>query len=961
MIRNNLIFFILIFIAGVHGFSQPVTNAGTDFWIAFQPNGATCTCIVVINSPNVCTGNISSIASSYSQDFTVTPGISTEITLPAWAYTTKGITNKGFHLVTDLPVTIDCFNFSNEYWSTDSYLALPVEALGEEYYVMSYGKGSMVSVVATQDSTHVSIHFKAISKTENVVLNKGQAYLTNEKNTDITGSTVMADHPVAVFGSDVLANIPDTCTAADHLVEEMMPVETWGKDFFTVSLGGSDLDEDYFRILAKNDGTIVKINDSPVATISKGSYYEIYMSGTNTIRTSNPVMVAQFAKSFQCSGSKGDPFMMLIPPRQQYIMEYQMGTIHEFNQNWVNIIASPNAMGAIYLDGILMPSSVFSEIGSSGYFWARDSLNSGAHTFLCTAPFQLFSYGWEPYNSYGHPAGGGRSPLALVANIVLAPDSALGYLNVTNLCFTATVTDISDMPLKGIMLDFKIHGMGDILKNIYTDSLGQARFCYTRTGNVPGMDSIFAEISDLPSTTSRAYWVICTQPVAAGSIGNSQSSCVSFTPDPILNITTPSGYTGELEYRWQKSIVDGSTGFMDIPASDTPSYSPSFISQATWFRRLSRVKCTTDWPAEGISNVVDIIINSQFTPGITVSVSPNPYCEGKLATITAAGSYGGNNPGYQWILNGTPAGTDTSLFSWVPSPGDSIRCIFSSSLTCVTVNPVSSTSIIMNPDLTHPAGISISATPNPFCSGSMVTLTASPVNGGLQPSCQWRINGIVTGADSPSYSYAPSTNDQVDCLLTSDLDCVSGNPVLSPPLTMTGTNVVAKFSVTPVETSITFPLITFTDESSGTTNCRIDWGDGTVTPCDSIHHLYLNTGTFTIKEFVQNAEGCSDSSLAQVTIGEEYNLYIPNAFTPNGDGLNDVFRPTFKGGGTFSMRIFNRNGEEIFYTDDPVNGWDGRYNGELCPEGNYVYKIEFSDGANPGKKIFSGLVYLLKN
>ncbi|TRZ69755.1 MAG: hypothetical protein D4R97_09460, partial [Bacteroidetes bacterium] len=151
-----------------------------------------------------------------------------------------------------------------------------------------------------------------------------------------------------------------------------------------------------------------------------------------------------------------------------------------------------------------------------------------------------------------------------------------------------------------------------------------------------------------------------------------------------------------------------------------------------------------------------------------------------------------------------------------------------------------------------------------------------------------------------------------------------------------------------------------TDESTGATNCHIDWGDGTITGCDSIHHFYLTTGTFTIKEVVGNDAGCSDSSFAHVMIRPEYSLYIPNAFTPDGDGLNDVFRITYKGVENSSLRIFNRFGEEIFSTDDPISGWDGRFKGQLCPDGAYVYKIEFTDGTAGEKKLFSGLVYLLR-
>ena len=966
MIRNNLLFVILILIISFQGFSQHVTNIGTDFWVAFQPNQDACFLYIIINSEYSSSGNISSTYDAYSQDFTVTPGTETLITIPSSFCQSKGTTNKGIHIVSDLPVSVEGLNFSIQPLTTDAYLALPVNALGKVYYIMSYagpdfGSASMLSVVSTHDGTNVSIFHKATNQTEQIVLNRGEAFLTSDFEKDITGSRVQADYPVVVFGLNILINIPTGCYAMDHLVEEMMPIQTWGKEFFTVSLGGRQLDVDVFRILAKDNGTTVKINDSTVAMLNSGGFYETELSGNNFICTSRPVIVAQFAKGADCAGTDGtgDPFMMLIPPRQQYMTSFRIGNINYFT-DWVNIVASPNAIGNIYEDGILISPSLFSEIGSSGYYAARFSITKGSHSFTGNEPFEVFSYGWKPYTSYGFPAGTSLSPLANVSKITLIPDSAYGFLNITNMCFTATVKDITNAPLEGIMVDFRIHGMGDILKNSYTDNQGNVQFCYTRTGNVPGMDSIYAEVSDLRSTTSRAYWVTCTEPGNSGSIGNPQSACDSFTPEPILNITTPSGYTGPLEYRWQQSTTDGSTGFSDIPASDSSGYSPGLLTQSTWFRRLSRVTCTSGWPAAGISNVVDMIILDNFTPEITVSPAANPYCIGSQVTISANGVNGGTLPVYQWILNGSAAGNDIASFTWFPSPGDSIRCVFTSNLACVTINPVSSALIIMNPDLSHPAGITISASPNPFCKGQMVTFTTAPVNGGTDPSYQWLINGIDSGPDSSSWSFAPSGNDVVDCRLTSNLGCVSGNPVVSLPVTLMESIAISKFSVKPVDTTINFPRITFTDESIGVTDCHIDWGDGTITGCDSIHHFYLTTGTFTIKEVVGNDAGCSDSSFAQVVIRPEYSLYIPNAFTPNGDGLNDVFRPTYEGVENFSLTIFSRSGEEIFSTDDPVSGWDGRFRGQLCPEGAYVYKIEFTDAVAREKKVFSGLVYLLR-
>lgn len=104
-------------------------------------------------------------------------------------------------------------------------------------------------------------------------------------------------------------------------------------------------------------------------------------------------------------------------------------------------------------------------------------------------------------------------------------------------------------------------------------------------------------------------------------------------------------------------------------------------------------------------------------------------------------------------------------------------------------------------------------------------------------------------------------------------------------------------------------------------------------------------GSYWVKVTV---DGCSNTDT--ITVTEDCVMDVPNAFTPNGDGINDYFmpRPTMaKGMTSFSMDIYNRWGQQIFGTDNiEGRGWDGRFNGTMQPEGVYIYKIEatFKDG-----------------
>jgi len=91
--------------------------------------------------------------------------------------------------------------------------------------------------------------------------------------------------------------------------------------------------------------------------------------------------------------------------------------------------------------------------------------------------------------------------------------------------------------------------------------------------------------------------------------------------------------------------------------------------------------------------------------------------------------------------------------------------------------------MIVNPVL--PVSVSIAASANPVCEGIPVTFTATPTNGGSSPAYQWRVNGINVGANNPVYTYTPVNGDVITCILTSNVDCPTGNPATSNAIIMT--------------------------------------------------------------------------------------------------------------------------------------------------------------------------------
>ena len=136
-----------------------------------------------------------------------------------------------------------------------------------------------------------------------------------------------------------------------------------------------------------------------------------------------------------------------------------------------------------------------------------------------------------------------------------------------------------------------------------------------------------------------------------------------------------------------------------------------------------------------------------------------------------------------------------------------------------------------------------------------------------------------------------------------------------------------------------------TNCSQNATQYHWDFGDGATSQIENPNHFYNTSGLKYITLTAINDYDCVDSITHSVMVYECPIIYIPNSFTPNGDGLNDTFLPicTYVKENGYSMRIFNRWGQEIFYSTDYNYGWDGNYNGVPAPSGTYSYIIIYEN------------------
>jgi gliding motility-associated-like protein len=137
--------------------------------------------------------------------------------------------------------------------------------------------------------------------------------------------------------------------------------------------------------------------------------------------------------------------------------------------------------------------------------------------------------------------------------------------------------------------------------------------------------------------------------------------------------------------------------------------------------------------------------------------------------------------------------------------------------------------------------------------------------------------------------------------------------------------------------------VNFFNLSSNGYSYEWSFGDGYGSTLYEPTHSYEQMGLYTVCLKTTNFQGCSDVICKNINVDSDWTLYVPDAFTPNDDNINDIFHAYGTNIKNFHMDIFDRWGEKIFTSDDIHDGWDGTYKGKLVKDDVYVWKINFTD------------------
>lgn len=390
-----------------------------------------------------------------------------------------------------------------------------------------------------------------------------------------------------------------------------------------------------------------------------------------------------------------------------------------------------------------------------------------------------------------------------------------------------------------------------------------------------------------------------------------------------------------------------------ICAGGTAILVPSGTNFFTWTPTIGSVSTTgvltispsttqnlilTGTDGNGCSISQTVVVSVQPIPIVQLSLSDNEICIGESITASVSGA-----AFYTWTQ---PVFVDNTLVSQAATPQtttiftvtgtDNIGCSATVNQT-VIVNPLPILEISPNQSI---------------CSGESASISIIGAS-----SYTWS----PIGAGS-SFSFSPASTTEYTVIGTDNNGCstsVNSTITVHP-------NPQAGVTANPMITTSDSPEIIFTNTSAGATGYLFSLGDGTTYDNfgSSLQYSYpYSEGNYEVFLSVFNQFGCTDSTVIYIQIKGDEIFYVPNTFTPDGDEFNNIFTPVFTNGfdpANFQMDIYNRWGELIFQSFNAEKGWDGYFNGKLCPVGTYTWKIIYKNPEDDAFKLVSGHINLIE-
>ncbi len=430
-------------------------------------------------------------------------------------------------------------------------------------------------------------------------------------------------------------------------------------------------------------------------------------------------------------------------------------------------------------------------------------------------------------------------------------------------------------------------------------------------------------------TTQTTYTVTGTTGICTGStsvtVNINSSLTVAVTPsNPTMCVGTSVSMTasGGTSYLWTPSTTLSSDTAATVVA--TPAVTTTYTLGGT---------------AGGCSGITVVTVVVTSGPVISITADPPHICIGDTSKITCNGVA----TSYTWSPTTTLSNpTAQAPFAFPDTTttytviADNNGCISTSSFTLV-VNPLPMPNFI--------------GAPLEGCQNMKVDftdLTTPAVN-----QWYWTFGDNITYGD---YSYLQNPTHYFENVGTYDVTLAVAsadgctNSITKLAYIITHAYPSAQFAVTPDIVNELDALVWFTDQSTGAAFWDWNFGDllhpgSNTSSLQNPTHVYADTGVFSQVLIVSTEFGCRDTAYRQVYVEPNFAFYMPNAFTPNGDGKNTIFTPKGEGinAATFEMHVYDRWGKQVCYTRDMAAGWDGKVDGKRPIQGVYNWFISFYD------------------
>lgn len=381
---------------------------------------------------------------------------------------------------------------------------------------------------------------------------------------------------------------------------------------------------------------------------------------------------------------------------------------------------------------------------------------------------------------------------------------------------------------------------------------------------------------------------------------------------------TPSGGAAPYTYLW--SPGGETTQSITVTPNATTTYS---------------VTVTDDCLNESATDNLDIVV--PILPPLVLNETPDitEICPYLPATLEANPSGGSGNYTYQWSTAANPnLGTGPTL---------NIQPATSTTYTITVADNCgnSATGTIVYTITSPPLVVSMS--PNDeICPGGVAEITVTATGGFGSYFYFWPHSGETTSSvfvsPSETTTYTVIVSDECQTFVVQGSTEIA---VIRP---------IANFTITS-ETVFNNLPIQFQNLSVNGVTYLWDFGDNNSSTDVHPRNTYTDPGFYTITLIAYDDKGCTDTISRPIEIEEEWYIYVPNTFTPDGDRFNNDFRISTVGIQTMEISIFNRWGQEIFTSNELDFIWDGTYDGLYVPDGTYTYKIGFLTNSERRKTI----------